>query len=96
VAAGFHTTFCALAESITKELAVGINGPIAVGGGCLVNRILRKGLKDRLEATGVEVLLPSSLPPGDGGLSYGQAAVAAIAAARGVRPRQLERRDEPL
>jgi hydrogenase maturation protein HypF len=96
VAAGFHTTFCALAESITKELAVGINGPIAVGGGCLVNRILRKGLKDRLGATGADVLVPSSLPPGDGGLSYGQAAVAAIAAARGVRPRQLERRDEPL
>jgi hydrogenase maturation protein HypF len=89
VASGFHSTFCSLAQQITADLDPAGDDPLAVGGGCLVNRILRNGLKARLEATGAEVLLPSNMPPGDGGLSYGQAVMAAIAAARGVRPRQL-------
>lgn len=88
VAAGFHTTFCRLAVDATLRVAGTEPGVVALGGGCLVNRILGDLLVEELEASGFEVLLPRDVPPGDGGLSYGQAVIAAVAFARGVRPRQ--------
>ena len=63
--------------------------PVALGGGCLVNRLLRDGLRGGLAEAGFEPLLATSVPPGDGGLAYGQAVVAAVAGARGVDPRDL-------
>jgi hydrogenase maturation protein HypF len=63
---------------------------VALGGGCLVNRLLSDRLAGELENRGFEVLLPHNVPPGDGGLSYGQAAIAAVAATRSVLPRQVE------
>ena len=89
VAAGFHATFCHLAAEITGRLGLPRGALVALGGGCLVNRILGDRLVKELEARGFEVLLPRNVPPGDGGLSYGQAAIAAVAAARGVQPRQI-------
>ena len=88
VAAGFHATFCRLAAEITYRATGAAPGVVALGGGCLVNRLLGGRLADELEAAGYEVLLPCNVPPGDGGLSYGQAVVAAVAAARGVQPLQ--------
>jgi len=89
VAAGFHATFCRLAAEITGRLSLPRGAVVALGGGCLVNRLLSDRLAEELEARGFEVLLPRNVPPGDGGLSYGQAAIAAVAAARGVQPRQV-------
>ncbi len=89
VAAGFHATFCRLAVELTEKVAGNERGVVALGGGCMVNRILSSTLAESLEALGFEVLLPKNVPPGDGGLSYGQAVIAAVSAARGVRPRQL-------
>jgi hydrogenase maturation protein HypF len=63
---------------------------VALGGGCLVNRLLSDRLAEELEIRGFEVLLPHNVPPGDGGLSYGQASIAAVAAARSVQPRQID------
>jgi hydrogenase maturation protein HypF len=57
-----------------------------LGGGCLVNRILRRALDDGLRSAGYDVLLPARVPPGEGGLSYGQAVLGAVAAARGCEP----------
>ena len=89
VAAGFHATFCGLAAEITYRATGAAPGVVALGGGCLVNRLLGGRLAEELEAAGFEVLLPRNVPPGDGGLSYGQAVVAAVAAARGVEPHQI-------
>jgi hydrogenase maturation protein HypF len=89
VAAGFHTTFCRLAVKLTTRVSDSDRGVVALGGGCLVNRILGDRLVEELETEGFEVLLPRDVPPGDGGLSYGQATIAAVAAARGVQPRQV-------
>jgi hydrogenase maturation protein HypF len=88
VAAGFHATFCRLSVDLTERVSDGERGVAALGGGCMVNRILSTQLAEGLEERGFEVLLPRDVPPGDGGLSYGQAVFAAIAAARGVAPKQ--------
>ncbi|HZV75283.1 MAG TPA: carbamoyltransferase HypF [Conexibacter sp.] len=50
---------------------------VALGGGVWVNRLLLELTATALEARGLRVLVPERLPPGDGGLSYGQAAIAA-------------------
>jgi hydrogenase maturation protein HypF len=89
VAAGFHATFCRLAVELTDAVRGDI-GVVALGGGCAVNRILCAQLSEGLEDLGLEVLLPRNVPPGDGGLSYGQAAIAAVASARGVKPTQRD------
>jgi hydrogenase maturation protein HypF len=86
VAAGFHQTFCALAAELTSLVAGNERGIVALGGGCVVNRILATALAKRLEGLGFEVLLPENAPPGDGGLAYGQGVIGAVAAARGVNP----------
>ncbi len=50
---------------------------VALSGGCLHNRRLARLLRTGLEARGFEVFQHRRTSPGDGGLSYGQAAVAA-------------------
>ena len=90
VAAGFHITFCHLAADLTAKVAGEERGVVALGGGCVVNRILSTRLAENLEARGFKVLLPQNVPPGDGGLSYGQAVIGAVAAERGVEPRQVD------
>lgn len=49
---------------------------IALGGGCLMNRILTEGLAGFLRDKGFTPLLAQRMPPNDGGLSLGQAALA--------------------
>jgi hydrogenase maturation protein HypF len=43
------------------------------------NRLLTELTKVELERRGLLVLVPRLLPPNDGGISYGQAAIAAAA-----------------
>jgi hydrogenase maturation protein HypF len=50
---------------------------VALSGGCMHNRRLARLLRSGLEAEGFEVFQHRRVSPGDGGLSYGQAAVAA-------------------
>ncbi|RNJ48733.1 carbamoyltransferase HypF [Methylocystis hirsuta] len=49
---------------------------VALGGGCMMNRILAEGLTAHLGMLGLRPLLARKLPPNDGGLSLGQAAMA--------------------
>lgn len=73
-AALFHATLArALAD--WAGLQAGRSGleTIALGGGCLLNQRLSRGLRRHLEGLGLRVLEARRLPPNDGGLSLGQA-----------------------
>ena len=50
---------------------------VVLSGGVFQNRRLLEATVAGLAAAGLRVLVPERLPPGDGGISYGQAAVAA-------------------
>ena len=54
---------------------------VVLSGGTFQNLRLLASTGARLERLGFEVLTHRRVPPNDGGISYGQAAVAAFAAA---------------
>ena len=53
---------------------------VALGGGCFLNHIVTSTLTARLTLRGLTVLTAQRVPPNDGGLSLGQAWVAACGA----------------
>jgi len=71
----FHGT---LAAGFAEWIAAGAadDARIALGGGCMMNRVLAEDLSARLRAKGFDVLHARKVPANDGGLSLGQAAVA--------------------
>jgi hydrogenase maturation protein HypF len=78
IAARFHAGIaegfiCAAANAREKT---GI-GQVVLSGGCMHNRRLAWLLRSGLEEEGFKVFMHRQVSPGDGGLSYGQAAVAA-------------------
>ncbi len=87
IAALFHA---ALARAFIKaaghaRAATGIQ-QIALSGGCMHNRRLARLLRSGLEEDGFQVFQHREVSPGDGGLSYGQAAVAvSILYSEGIR-----------
>jgi hydrogenase maturation protein HypF len=79
-AARFHN---GLADGLAA-LALDLGEPlVALAGGCMINRLLVRRLGERLRSGGAQVLIPRLLPPGDGAISAGQAAVAACRLATG-------------
>jgi hydrogenase maturation protein HypF len=86
VARGVHDALCRLAVELTDRALPAEVRAVGLGGGCLVNRLLRRGLSEGLLAGGRTPCLPREVPPGDGGLSYGQAVLAAAADARHTAP----------
>ena len=83
IAANFHATIASafIRAAIEARTATGI-GQVALSGGCMHNRRLARLLRTGLEAEGFRVFQHRSVSPGDGGLSYGQAAVAASTLAK--------------
>jgi len=49
---------------------------VAAGGGCMLNALVSRRLRDGLAREGIELLEARAVPPNDGGLSLGQAWVA--------------------
>jgi hydrogenase maturation protein HypF len=82
VAARFHAAV-ARATADASALAAARHGldTVVLSGGVFQNRLLLDGAAGRLAGLGLRVLVPERLPPNDGAISYGQAAVAAARAA---------------
>jgi hydrogenase maturation protein HypF len=78
IAARFHAGVAAAFAhaAVQARGATGV-GQVALSGGCMHNRRLARLLRAGLEAQGFEVFQHKLVSPGDGGLSYGQAVVAA-------------------
>lgn len=78
IAARFHASIAKafIQTAARAQAATGIR-QVALSGGCMHNRRLAGLLRSGLEAQGLQVFQHRKVSPGDGGLSYGQAAVAA-------------------
>ncbi|MBA3408091.1 MAG: carbamoyltransferase HypF, partial [Solirubrobacterales bacterium] len=77
IAAAVHE---GLAEAFAGACAIAsVSGPrtVVLSGGCLQNARIAGTLERRLTDEGLRVLTHRRVPPNDGGISYGQAAVAA-------------------
>ncbi len=81
VAARFHASLVSLAEAIA--IRAGIRR-VVLSGGCFQNAILSCAIRARLRAAGFEAHVPMLYPPNDGGVSLGQAVVAARASKGGA------------
>jgi hydrogenase maturation protein HypF len=77
LAAALHDAIARSTVEIAARIArdEGID-TVTLGGGVFQNARLLVSVRDRLVANGLHVLEASLLPPNDGGLCFGQAAVA--------------------
>ena len=83
-AALFHEQFAlAWADIIIEQASVTGVQTVALSGGVFCNQQLTERLTAALEEEGLTVLRHSTVPPTDGGLSLGQAAVAAARVSKG-------------
>jgi hydrogenase maturation protein HypF len=75
IAASFHETVAASAAAACAE--AGASEIVALSGGTFQNLRLLGSTRRRLEDAGFRVITHRLVPPNDGGISFGQAAVAA-------------------
>ncbi|MFG1464676.1 carbamoyltransferase HypF [Xanthobacter sp. DSM 24535] len=90
--AGVAEAFVAAAVEVARDEGI---AHVAVSGGVFQNAILLDAVTERLRSAGLKVLAPADVPANDGGLAFGQAAVAAaclLAGAESVTsfPAELE------
>ena len=79
LAAGFHEAFGQATVEMAREVAQehGVD-TVALTGGVFQNARLTEVVETGLRSHGLTVLVHSSIPPNDGGISVGQAAIAAF------------------
>jgi hydrogenase maturation protein HypF len=81
ISARFHRAVArATAAACARIAAAAGLDRVVLSGGVFQNRLLLELTAAELEAAGLAVLVPERLPANDGGISFGQAAVAAAAA----------------
>ncbi|HYU15778.1 MAG TPA: hypothetical protein VEL05_06900, partial [Candidatus Acidoferrum sp.] len=78
VAARFHRTLAEIILAAARRFCPRLGtSTVALSGGCFQNKILTETTMALLEAGGLEVIIHRRVPPNDGGVALGQAAVAA-------------------
>jgi hydrogenase maturation protein HypF len=81
LARAFHETLAAgLAAAAVRIAGSAGLDRVALSGGCFANRLLLDSLVRRLETAGLNAVAHHRVPTGDGGVSLGQAVVAAAVA----------------
>ncbi len=86
VSARFHNTLADATTVVVRRLRTRLGPlPVVLSGGCFQNARLTESIVAML-GSAVQVILHQSVPPGDGGLALGQAAVACAVAAAGGPP----------
>ena len=81
----FHEGFCDGVARAALSVARGAGvSKVALSGGVFMNRLVLAGIRTRIEEAGLTVLLPREMPPNDGCIAYGQAAVARARLATGT------------
>ncbi len=75
IAGRFHAALAALVVAVAAQVGA---QRVVLAGGCFQNRLLLELTAARLADAGVAVFWPQRVPPGDGGLAVGQAAVACV------------------
>lgn len=82
VAAGFHQALGRATASLASKLAgARALDTVALSGGVFQNVLLTEAVERPLREAGLTVLVHEQVPPNDGGISIGQAAIAALAPA---------------
>lgn len=77
VSSRFHASVAASSARVCEALAAERDvDTVVLSGGVFQNRLLTELTSRRLSSAGLEVLVPRLLPVNDGGIAYGQAAVA--------------------
>ncbi|WP_327000596.1 carbamoyltransferase HypF [Dactylosporangium sp. NBC_01737] len=84
LAARFHATITAVTVALCSDVAArhGVR-TVCLSGGVMQNQLLVEALVGGLSGAGLEPLVNERVPVNDGGISYGQAAVAAARLRRG-------------
>ena len=83
ISARFHVGFANALATLADHLAQRHQATtVALSGGVFQNQILTSHVKQRLQTLGLTVLTHHQVPPNDGGLSLGQAVIAAAQSAQ--------------
>ncbi len=78
ISARFHSGFCSAVADLAGDLARGRGlSQVALSGGVFQNRLVLEGIARRLRGQGLVPLTHCQVPSNDGGLSLGQAVIAA-------------------
>lgn len=75
IAYRFHQTIAQAIVDIALQLGVS-SGPMVLSGGVFQNKLLTEAVLRNCQTLGIKVLRSRALPPGDGGLAFGQLLIA--------------------
>lgn len=75
IAYRFHATLAQAIVDLALKLGVG-EGPLVLSGGVFQNKLLTEAVLRNCQKQGIKVLRSRNLPPGDGGLAFGQLLIA--------------------